>query len=93
MFILGAFSSMTTVELDDHEVRNRCASRLGCSRIAWHNCNIHRTRLVGLTALNHVVESEALYGRRDHFKDQVMTIVTAFVATIFRVTIPELDHG
>ncbi|KAF9653374.1 hypothetical protein BDM02DRAFT_3135554 [Thelephora ganbajun] len=53
----------------------------------------NRTRLVGLAVLNGVVSSEALFSCRTHFKDQVTTIVTALMVTIFQVDIPELENA
>ena len=62
-------------------------------RTVWYNNKVRRTRLVGLSVLNGVAFSEALFncGNR-HFKDQVTTIVVALMAIIFEVDITELDH-
>lgn len=95
MSILDVFSSMSAVESksDDHEIRNRHVGRPNYFWIPWHNCNVHRTRLVGLAVLNGVATSEALFNCRNHFKDQVTAIVTALMVTIFQVDIPELEHA
>jgi protein EFR3 len=94
MSILDVFSSMSAVESksDDHEVRNRYVGRLGYFGISWHDYNFRRTRLVGLAVLNGVASSEALFNCRNHFKDQVATVVAALMVTIFQVDIPELEH-
>ena len=94
MSILDVFSSMSSVESksDDHEMRNR---HVGRSRHFWiprHNCDINRTRLVGLAVLNGVAYSEALFNCRNHFKGQVSAIVTALVVTVFQVDIPDLEY-
>lgn len=95
MSILNVFSTMSTVESksDDHEVRNRYVGRLGYFWIHRRNRHICRTRLVGLAAFDGVASSEALFNCRNHFKDQAMFIITALMATIFQVDIPELEHA
>jgi molybdopterin-binding protein len=45
-----------------------------------------------LAVLNGVASSEALFNCRNHFRDQVTTIVTALMVTIFQVDIPELEN-
>ena len=95
MSILDVFSTMSTIESksDDHEVRNRHVGLPGYFWNPCRNCHTCRTRLVGLAVLDSVASSEALFNCRNHFKDQVTSIVTALMVTVFQVDIPELEHA
>lgn len=74
---------------EDHEERNRRALYFSL----YHDVlnGIHRTRLVGLSALTGAVTSSALYNSSAEFKTQVAIITPALLLTIQQAELSVLN--